>query len=196
MFFRQNNKSMAFTKIDLDDLFDDSRFTTLITYDEGSESFDVNIEGVLSILSVDGPLRVHSCIGRDPEENSKFMGNILDFAVTEARKDPKNKLSIISGDLKEILLKRQKEVKKKSIVAWNQAVPGLLLEGKRVHHAFLNLWGEFRRDDEDDRIYSIMAGIMTAISSSVVYIQKSELQVIKLFAKHLYSRQLWSLCNK
>jgi len=178
-----SRSTMALTEEDIEAAFDESfeqctaadipeeiidpLFEKLVWIDEKNGSFQVDEEAFKKIFQTNHPLRVHACIGH--YATSSLISKLLEYSV--ATFDVR---LWTSENLNQIFSSKSEGINQKCIVAWAKPIPGEVLDGKVVHHVFLDIWGQF---ETADPAYVILAGICTALTTSIVLIQKIELEV-------------------
>jgi hypothetical protein len=158
----------------------DSQFVCLLTVTgENGDCITVNeqvMDSFLTYLREDTiPVLIHVCIGTDSTYNSSLISKLLGFAKKTSSYTANSSYQRIEAeDLFQIFSKHRKEVTQQCIVAWAEPIKVESSGGKSVSHAFLDIWGKFKRDDP---VYTVLAGIATAMTNSVVHIVQNELEV-------------------
>jgi hypothetical protein len=145
------------------------------------DSLTVNEQGLDSFLSRlrYDPVLVHVCIGTDSAYNSSLISKLLGFAKKSSSGTATSSYQrIATEELSQVFSKHREEVSQQCLVAWAEPVKGEIVGGKSVSHVFLDIWGKFKKNDP---VYTVLAGIATAMSNSVVHIVQNELEVITHF---------------
>jgi hypothetical protein len=173
-----------------------SQFVCLLTVTgSNGDCLTVNEQGLDSFLTRlrDDPVLIHVCIGTDSAYNSSLISKLLGFTQkTSSGNATSSSQRNSAEELSQVFSKHREEVTQQCIVAWAEHIKGESSGGKGLVHVFLDIWGKFKKNDP---VYTVLAGIATAMANSVVHIVQNELEVqthfyhlIVLFVIYLQAR--------
>jgi hypothetical protein len=158
----------------------DSQFVCLLTVTGiNGDSLTVNKQGLDSFLTRleedTVPVLINVCIGTDSTYSSSLISKLLGFTQkTSSGNATSSSQRNAAEELSKVFSKHREEVAQQCIVAWAEPIKAESSGGKTVSHVFLDIWGKFKKNDP---VYTVLAGIATAMANSVVHIVQNELEV-------------------